>query len=162
MCIDVADPQTEQPLAFDHLMDLVVIGDASGGKIAQIVDQATVPQISKRKLPCDKGVNEHNALLQRCREGRIAVVEVIDPHGSIDQQHARSPAPWGRLELRLAAAETGEAQCAFTLNQRFQPFPHQCGLFLQAGQRPGLGKEIFVQRNGGSHGQGHLNLQHQI
>src|SRR5438128_1056722 len=61
------------------------------------------------------------------------------------------PPPWGYCQMRLAASQTRQSPCAFTLDQCLERLADQRGLLLEAGECPSLRQQFIIQREGRAH-----------
>lgn len=90
--IDPAQSTAHQAPTLDECQHFVVIRDRHRWKLAdQLEDFAAPRKISARKLPDDERVSPNQPVFEELRESRVALPQVLDPDGGIDQQASAPP-----------------------------------------------------------------------
>src|SRR5262249_54597333 len=89
MNIDEPDTAPEQGVMVDEMQDLLVGGHARAWQVRQGAKHDLAPtQIAQGDLADDKGVRQNQARIQQRGKRMVAGSQVIDPDGSVDQDHA--------------------------------------------------------------------------
>src|SRR5574337_16606 len=81
-----------EPLALNEFQDFAMLcqpGSRQG--LQQNQHLSTIPQGTARQFPDDERVCQHLLFVEKTYQFSVAGAEVIDPDGSVDQDHATEP-----------------------------------------------------------------------
>jgi hypothetical protein len=91
MRVDVPDAKGERRVLVDEMQNLVICGDRHPRQVRQRTEnKITLPQIPQRKFADHEGMHHNLTPLEKIAEGFVAGTQMVDPNGSIDQDHAFS------------------------------------------------------------------------
>lgn len=89
MDIDKTDTQTHEPMLIDEEEKLIRSdGESDGESLQQIQDSISVFEIAAGQFPDDIRMASHLTIEQQCFEPAVARAQMIDPDGSIDEDHS--------------------------------------------------------------------------
>lgn len=152
MDIHEAKPASGQAVLLDEKEDFIVRYALNRGERVQQRQQV----FSALEIPTGQFANDHRmagnlVLQQQFAEGVIAIAQVVDPYGSVDEDHLRNPAPGDGSQSALGSAEAGKPRSAGPGNQRLQPHVNEGRFLFDARQSRGLGEHVFFDDEGRSH-----------
>ena len=151
--VDVSDAEALERLSLDEGKDFV-----GGGQVGlreateQCQDFPALGEIPEGELAGDPRVAKNAALLQVSGEAATTGPEVVDPRGSVNEDHlrCRATARWGARGW-LGSRESGEASSTLLLDECREGLPDKGGLLDGAGQSLCLGKKLVVESKCGAH-----------
>src|SRR4051812_39385005 len=88
MRIDVPDARSHQSPALDHRHHFPVVGLSRSGKLLEQVHYLrAVANPATRELTDDERMRHHFAIIESLRELGVSAPQMVDPDGSVDQDH---------------------------------------------------------------------------
>jgi hypothetical protein len=89
MGVDIPDAETERGVSVNEMQNLVICSDGDLRQVRQGAEnESTPPQILQCNFTDHEGMRQNPAFIEKIGEGPVAEVQMIDPNGSIDQDHA--------------------------------------------------------------------------
>ena len=152
MNVHQAKPAAGKAVLFYEKDDFIV-RYARGGRerVQERKKFLPVLQIAAGQFANDHRMAGHLVLQQPFAEGTIAIAQVVDPYGSVDENHLRNPAPGDWPQSALGSAEAGQPRGAGPGDQRLQPHMDEGGFLFDSRQGRGLGEHVFFEDDGRSH-----------
>ncbi len=137
MGVDVTDAEPVKRYDIDHALDFVVGCRGGGAKVAQRIQYGlAIAHAGERELADDERMNQHAFGFQQGRKRRIAGPNVVDPHLSVDKNHAGSDGRRGtdsrsgsvppRRASRRALSRAINARSASLTSADFSVTPVNC------------------------------------